>query len=107
MSELPIAPAGVDEEIGARVHSALWRARVQQKDLAAALGLDQGSLSKRLRGRIAWKVSELVVASTVLGVSVVDLLPETAVTAARPLPERRELGASTALSREDVPAEFR
>jgi transcriptional regulator with XRE-family HTH domain len=71
----PIGPSGVDELIGARVHAAMWRARVTQKQLAAALDVDQGSVSRRLRGRTAWRVSDVVVAAQLCGVDMSELMP--------------------------------
>lgn len=96
MTQDPIGPSGVDELIGARVHAAMWRTRVTQKQLAAALGVDQGSVSKRLRGRTAWKVSDVIVAAQLCGVSVEDLMPQ-----------HDELGHVKGLTRGDVAAESR
>jgi transcriptional regulator with XRE-family HTH domain len=92
----PIGPPGVDELIGARVHSAMWRARVTQKQLAAALDVDQGSVSRRLRGRTAWKVSDVVAAARLCGVDMSELMPT-----------RDELGHAGSLTRGNVAAEFR
>lgn len=64
-----------DVLIGEAVHAAMWRAHVSQTQLARALGLDQAAISRRLRGRTAWKASEVRVTAALLGVAVVDLLP--------------------------------
>lgn len=64
-----------DVLIGEAVHTAMWRARVTQTELARILRLDQAAVSRRLRGRTSWKVSEVRLAAAALGVSVADLLP--------------------------------
>ena len=75
--------SALDVEIGERVHQALWRQRVQQAELAEALGLDQAAVSRRLRGRTAWRVSDLLTAARVLGIPVEQLLPSDPATAAK------------------------
>lgn len=70
----PIGTSGLDALIGRRVHTAMWDAHVTQTDLARALGVDQGSISRRLRGRIAWKVADIHTAARLCGVTVEDLL---------------------------------
>lgn len=92
----PIGPSGVDELIGARVHAAMWRARVTQKQLAAALDVDQGSVSRRLRGRTAWKVSDVVAAAQLCGVDMSELMPT-----------HDELGSAGAVTRGNRAAESR
>lgn len=87
----------VDVEIGERVHGAMWKARVSQVTLAQVLHLDQAAISRRLRGRTAWKVSELIATAGVLGVPLSDLLPASTRALSAPLP----------LSREDGQASFR
>ena len=84
-----------DVLIGEAVHAAMWRARVTQTQLASVLGLDQAAVSRRLRGRTSWKVSEIRLAAALLSVRVADLLP----------PD--ELGLNPAVTREDVAAEIR
>ena len=65
----------LDAQIGELVHQALWRARATQTDLAQALNVDQGSVSRRLRGRIAWRVSDLMAAGRLCGVDWMTLVP--------------------------------
>lgn len=84
-----------DVLIGEAVHAAMWRARVTQTELARVLGLDQAAVSRRLRGRTAWKASEVRRAAALLGVRMADLLP----------PD--ELGLDPAMTREDAAAEIR
>ena len=65
-----------DAVIGERVHAALWRARVTQTSAAEALGLDQAAVSRRLRGKTAWKVTEVLALADLLQVDLAELLPE-------------------------------
>jgi transcriptional regulator with XRE-family HTH domain len=64
----------LDVRIGERVRLALWRARITQQQLADALGLDQASVSRRLRGVTSWKVTEVAVAAELLSLPVYDLM---------------------------------
>lgn len=66
----------VDVEVGARVHAAMWRARLTQAQVSKHLGLDQAAVSRRLRGATAWKVSELLRISQLLHIAATDLLPD-------------------------------
>lgn len=75
MSRGSVAPSGVDQIIGERVHIAMWRAGVTQLQLAKAIGVDQGSVSKRLRGITAWRVQDVNAAARLCGVTVEALLP--------------------------------
>ncbi|WP_161552163.1 helix-turn-helix domain-containing protein [Mycobacterium xenopi] len=65
-----------NELIGERVHALMWRSRRTQKQLGAILGVDQGSISNRLRGKTNWTAVEIAVVARWLGVPVADLIPE-------------------------------
>jgi transcriptional regulator with XRE-family HTH domain len=65
----------IDTAIGERVHQALWRGRVSQAQAATTLGIDQAAISRRLRGRIAWKASELYDLAELLDIPVTALMP--------------------------------
>lgn len=65
----------IDSQIGDRVHHEMWRLRITQKQVSDALGVDQAAVSRRLRGRTAWKVSEVFQVARLLGISPTDLLP--------------------------------
>lgn len=67
--------SGLDAAIGERVRISMWRARITQKQLADALNVDQAAVSRRLRGRTPWKVTDISAAAALLGISVDDLLP--------------------------------
>lgn len=72
----------IDTAIGERVHRLMWIQQVNQTHLATALNLDPAAISRRLRGRTAWKVSELLAAAKLLQVDVTDLMPAAEVIAA-------------------------
>ena len=60
----------VDAEIGERLHTWMWRHRVQQSGFAHVLGISQQSLGRKLRGDSAWTAGELARAAAALGVPV-------------------------------------
>ncbi len=62
--------------IGERVHTLMWRAGRTQKQLAAVLNVDQGSVSNRLRGKTVWSAVDLAAVAAWLEVPITDLLPE-------------------------------
>jgi transcriptional regulator with XRE-family HTH domain len=64
-----------DAFVGKRVSDLLWANRMTQSDLASRLGLDQSTLSKKLRGVRRWTAEEVVHASAALGVYPADLMP--------------------------------
>jgi transcriptional regulator with XRE-family HTH domain len=62
--------------VGARINALMWAKRVTQRQLAAALGVNQSGVSARLRGRTALTVGELFVVAALLDVDPVDLVNE-------------------------------
>lgn len=67
--------SSTDEAIGERIRLAMWRARVTQVQLAEALNLDQAAVSRRLRGLVAWRVTDVYTAARLVRVPARDLLP--------------------------------
>lgn len=65
----------VDQFVGREVHHYLWEKRKTQTALAAALGITQPNVSKRLRGDTPWGIAEVYAAARFLGVSINDLMP--------------------------------
>ena len=61
--------------IGERVHTLMWRSGRTQTQLASVLGVDQGSVSNRLRGKTAWTVVDLLAVAAWLDVPVTELMP--------------------------------
>lgn len=58
------------------VRGGMARARVTQTQLAAALGLSQPAISRRLQGKVDFTVSELRDVAAMLGVPISQLLDE-------------------------------
>lgn len=63
-----------DEAFGLVVHEAMYSKHVTQVKMAAALGITQGALSKKLRGHRPWTLAETVRTADVLRVDLRDLL---------------------------------
>ncbi|MGV8874823.1 MAG: helix-turn-helix domain-containing protein [Rhodococcus sp. (in: high G+C Gram-positive bacteria)] len=82
--------------IGERIHTLMWREGRTQAQLAILLGVDQGSVSKRLKGRTQWSAIEVQTAAAWLGVPVTDLMPEIELA---PRPEGPDEGPGGAPSR--------
>lgn len=64
--------------VAREVRAEMARQRVAQRQLAQHLGLSQVSISKRLRGVIEFRTSELERTADLLGVPVTHFLPTTA-----------------------------
>lgn len=63
-----------DEALGRVIHMAMWERRVSQSALAPKLGMDQSTLSKKLRGLRPWEFSEFIAAADELHIDARDLL---------------------------------
>lgn len=64
--------------VGLRIAGLLRANRLTQADLGAELRLDRAAVSRRINGRISWKLDELALAAGLLGVPVADLMAEAA-----------------------------
>lgn len=64
----------LNEIVSGEVAAEMARQRRTQGDLASELGLAQVSLSKRLRGVVAWSTDEIEQVARVLGVSIEQLV---------------------------------
>ena len=64
----------VDTAIGLRVHSLMWQNGITQAQVGRLLGIDQSAVSRKLRGKTPWKVSELVAVAGLLHVPPADLM---------------------------------
>ena len=62
-------------EVGANIRAEMARRGVAQMTLAAAVGVSQSGLSKRLRGHTPLDVNELLRIAAFLDVPVNDLIP--------------------------------
>lgn len=66
-----------DAAIGLRVHLIMWERRITQLELGEAIGMDQSSLGKRLRGDRGWTPDQVVAVARALGTTVAYLFGET------------------------------
>lgn len=64
------------QSVAGNVRAEMARRRVPQTRIAAALGLTQQAVSRRLTGRVAFRSDELAVVARVLGVPAASLLPD-------------------------------
>lgn len=71
----PIRP-GTSLMVAGEIKAWMGRRGVNQTQLAAALGMKQSAVSKRLRGRIIFNIEELAAAAEFLGCEVSDLIPQ-------------------------------
>ena len=84
-----------NEVIGERIHTLMWREKRAQRELGALLGVDQASISKRLRGKTNWTAVEVAAVATWLNVSVAELVPEIEVVGPNDDPDTPAGGAPT------------
>lgn len=63
-----VGGAGDALELGARIHKAMWKAHISQKTMAAVIGVNQSTLSKKLRGHVSVTVPEFLAISAALGI---------------------------------------
>jgi transcriptional regulator with XRE-family HTH domain len=63
-----------DVALGRTIHQAMWDQRITQTRLAVALGIDQTTLSKKLRGTRPWTVRELIDVADALHIDARELL---------------------------------
>ncbi len=79
--------------IGERIHTLMWRSGRTGTQLARVLGIDQGAVSNRLRGKTQWDAWEVAVTAAWLGVPVADLIPEMEI---EPPPANPKIGGAEA-----------
>lgn len=78
ISTADVAPIrNVDAEIGRRVHQLMWDRGMRQTQMATAIGMDQSSVAKRLRGKLGWSATMLIRTAAVLDTTVGYLVGET------------------------------
>lgn len=67
----------IDEAVGERIHTLMWRKKVQNKDVAELLGLDPSAIGKKLRAEQKFSVQQLVAIAAYLNSTVAYLVGET------------------------------
>lgn len=70
-------PESLDAAVGRRVHMLMWDRRVTQTALGRTIGMDQSSMSKRLRGDRGWSLDDLRAVATALDTTIGYLVGET------------------------------
>ncbi len=65
----------IDAQIGERVHQLMFRRRLSQTVVAPFVGVGQGTLSRKLRGEVAWSAEDVIKVAAVLAVEPAVLLP--------------------------------
>lgn len=48
----------IDAVVGERLHMQMWQRQIPQARLADRLGVTQGTLSRKLRGKSPWSLDE-------------------------------------------------
>ena len=64
----------LDVVVGTNVHSLMWARRMTQTELGRAIGVDQSTLGKKLRGDRGWSLDQVESAAEVLGVDAAYLM---------------------------------
>lgn len=72
-----VATESLDAFVGRRVHMLMWDTKITQTALSHRLGVDQSTLSKRLRGERGWGLDDLRAIAKELGTNMAFLLGET------------------------------
>lgn len=71
----PAPYTSADQYVGDRLFMEIRRRRLTQTEAAAALGMGQSSLNKKLNGDHKWSLDELLSASRYFSIPVAELLP--------------------------------
>ncbi|WP_227491288.1 helix-turn-helix domain-containing protein [Nocardioides salarius] len=61
-------------EVGANIHQQMWRRKINQTQLGAAIGVSQSTAGKKVRGEVPITVVELMQIARLLGVEPGDLV---------------------------------
>lgn len=72
---MPPKGYSVYEAIGIAIQSGLYARRLRVKDLAGAIGITSSVTSKKLRGDVAWSLTDIYAAAELLDIEPADLLP--------------------------------
>ena len=64
-----------DKALGLAVAQQLAAQDIEQRELAGALGIDTGAMSRKVRGLANWSLAEILMTAEFFGLSVADLMP--------------------------------
>ena len=67
-----------DECVGIKVNELLFLNRVTRRQLAEVLGVSAPTAGRKVRGEIAWSLSDLYTVADFFGVDIAELLPRRA-----------------------------
>lgn len=67
--------AQYNELVGELIHTAMWKKKLTQTDVAERLGINQSTLSRKIRGYRPIEIGELARIAAVLDVPIGDLVP--------------------------------
>lgn len=67
---LPLPVRTADHTVGSNIKWLIWDRDVEQQTVAAVLGMDQSTLSLKLKGKRKWTVEELVRVSGYFNVTI-------------------------------------
>lgn len=70
--------SGLRVSVGTRIRDLLRDAGITQDQVAAALGIQQSQVSRRLAGRLALDIDELAAIAALIGCTPADLLADPA-----------------------------
>ncbi len=65
----------IDAEVGKNLHLMMWQRGITQERLARRLGVTQATVSRKIKGRTPWTLTEVYEAAAALGVTPEELLP--------------------------------
>ncbi len=74
--EMPIELVTADELVGRRVHHLMWQRKITQTQFAEMTGQSQSAVGKRIKGKLGWKVEDLMQTARVLNTTVAYLVGE-------------------------------
>lgn len=70
-----MSETNIDAAVGQRVHQLLWTRRIPQAQICRVIGVNEATMSRRLRGESRWTLRELDAIADYLAVSWNELLP--------------------------------
>ncbi len=64
-----------DAYVGKQIHGLMWDRRITNRAMAQAIGVDESTMARKLRGQRKWTVDDLLAVAGELHVPVEALLP--------------------------------
>lgn len=73
---LVVMNADLNTVVSAELRAEMARQGISQEDLGSRIGMGQVPLSRRLTGKVGWRVGEVAAAAAALGVPTRQLIPD-------------------------------